>query len=202
MFLESDLLARVPKVVMIRGPYLENVQMDSGKPFIISAKGDTVHRDISRFLKISFANMPRHNTENNHARRLTARLTYRDDKGKILVQPIYGRWSNSDQPKTTEDLKQLFFWELDSSGKPEPLDVAFKIDSEKHCYAYNSDCYFVPNLKKPEFQLTSNVIDVLVELRGERVKRNFRIRFFNDGENSPLRLDENNLSLRRLLRSR
>ena len=78
---EGDLFSKVPRVILVGHPYLENVQMISGKPIIISAKGDTVNRNISRFLKITFANSPKHNTENIHARRITVKLTYCDKKG-------------------------------------------------------------------------------------------------------------------------
>ena len=140
--LESDLLSKTPKIVIAKYPYLEDIQMNSGKPIIISSKGDTVNRNVSRFLKIDFANNPVHNTENNHAKRLTAKLTYKDEKGKILIVPIYARWSLSDPPKNRDDIKKLIYYELDSSGKIEPIDIAFKIELENVCYAYNNDCYF------------------------------------------------------------
>lgn len=197
--LEGDLFSKVPRVILVNHPYLENVQMNSGKPIIISAKGDTVNRNISRFLKIAFANAPKHNTENNHARRITAKLTYSDKNGNILVGPIYARWSLSDPPKTRDDLKKLIFYELDSSGKIEPIDIAFKIDSEGVCYAYNNDCYFESDLKKPDFELKSEIIDVKIELRGERVtRRKFKLRFFNDGKDTPIRIEEHKSLPRRL----
>ena len=104
--------------------------------------------------------------------------------------PIYARWSLSDPPKTRDDLKRLMFYELDSSGKIEPIDIAFKIDSESACYAYNNDCYFEFDLKKPDFELKSEIIDVKIELSGERVKRKFKLRFYNDGKGNPIRIAE------------
>ncbi len=187
--LEGDLFSKVPRVVLACQPYIENVQMNSVKPIIISAKGDTVNRNISRFLKIAFANTPKHNTENNHAKRITAKLTYCDKKGNKLVGPIYARWSLSESPKTREDLSRLIFYELDSSGKIEPIDIAFKIDSEGECYAYNNDCYFESDLKKTDFELKSEIIDVKIDLSGERVKRKFKLRFYNDGKDTPIRIE-------------
>jgi hypothetical protein len=200
ILLEGDLLSKIPKISIAIPPYLEDVQMNSGKPIIVSSKGETVNRNISKFLKIAFANTPKHNTEKNHAKRITAKLTYRDKKGNILVGPIYARWSLSDQPKNADDLKRLIFYELDSSGKIEPIDVAFKIYSEDICYAYNNDSYFHPDLKNPEFELKSNVIDVKIELSGERVnrKRIYKFRFYNDGKNVPIRIEERKSWLKRL----
>jgi hypothetical protein len=197
ILIESDLISRTPRVRMASDPYLDFVQMNSGKPIIISPKGDTIGRNISRFVKVSFANVPKHNTENNHATRVTARLTYFDEKGRKLVGPIYARWSNSIPPKTRDDLRDIIYYQLDSSGKPEPIDIAFKIDSEGSCYAYNNEAYFASDLKVPEFEIKVPVVNVKIELRGERVNRNFKMQFRNDGTNTPIRITEHISWLRR-----
>lgn len=190
VLIESDLISRTPRIIMAREPYIELVQMNSGKTIIISSKGDTVGRNISRFAKFSLANEPRHNTENNHAKRITAKLTYFDEAGNKLVGPIYARWSNSVPPKTRADLGQAIFHQLDSSGKPEPIDIAFKIDSEDSCYAYNNEAYFASDLKVLGFEMKEQVINVKIDVRGERVKRKFKMRIFNDGVGKPLRIEQ------------
>ena len=185
--LENDLWQRKPNVIIHHGPYLENVQLSSGKPIIISEKGETVQREISRFAKLAFSNNPKHNTELNHAKRVTAKLTYRDESGTVLVGPIYARWSNSDQPKNLEDIKnkRLLFRQLDSGGVPEPIDLALKIDSEAVCFAYNNDSYLF-SLKHPEYRMTANVIYVEILLTGERIKKKYFCKIINGGKNIPL----------------
>jgi hypothetical protein len=202
VLIESDLISKTPRVKMARDPYLDFVQVNSGKPIIISPRGDTIGRNISRFVKFSFANTPKHNTENNHATRLTARLTYFDEKENMLLGPIYARWSNSTPPKTRDDLKDVIYYQLDSSGKPEPIDIAFKIDSEGSCYAYNNEAYFASDLKVPEFEIKAAVVNVKIELRGERVNRNFKMQFRNDGVNTPIRITERTSWFQRWRRKR
>lgn len=203
ILLEGDLFSKVPKIVIAINPYIEDILMNSGKQIFVSSKGETVNRNVSKFIKIAFANRPRNNTENNHAKRITAQLTYTDEKGNVLVGPIYARWSLSDQPKNSDEIKNLIFHHLDSSGKIEPIDIAFKIYSEDVCYAYNNNSYFFPDLKNPAFEIRSSVINVKVELIGERVNRKkiYKFRFYNDGKNSPIRLDEQKSFLKKLLRA-
>lgn len=186
--IEGDLFSRVPKITIARRPYIEKIRMTSGKPIIVSPKGETAREGISNFVKVAFANTPKNNNENNHAKRVTARITYLDQKRHVLVGPIYARWSNSSQPRSRDDIKSLIYQELDSGGKPEPIDLAYKIESEPFCYAYNNDSYFMPDFKCPEFELRESIINIEVKLTGERVNRTYKYMIFNDGKDTPIRL--------------
>lgn len=183
--LENIISSKTPRIIPYEPPCVTDIPFSEVRWFVFN---DTIMN--YQMAKISFANNPKINTELNHAKGLNAQLIYKDVDGKILVGPIYAHWSNSDGPTDKEDAlsNRLIYEDLDSSGVPKSIYLAVKNISSKSCYAFSDLSYF-DGFENPAFCLEPDVIDLDIILKGERVKKVFRCRIYNDGENFPLRIE-------------
>jgi len=183
--LENIIFLKTPRIILHEPAHVTSIPFSEVRWFVFH---DTIMN--YQIAKISFANNPNINTELNHANGLNAQLFYKDVEGNILVGPIYGHWSNSDGPRNKEDAlnNRLIYENLDSSGVPKSIYLAIKNLSSKSCYAFSDLSYF-EGFENQTFCLDSNVIDLVIILKGERVKEVFKCRIYNDGENFPLRIE-------------
>jgi len=184
--LERILSSRKPKIEIHESPYITELPFNEER-WIISSDLEGMDNKIA---KIAFINNPKNNTELNHAKRLSAQLTYRDINGNKLFGPVYAHWSNSDIPKEKIDVmsKRFIYRDLDSSGACDSIYLAIKNESSKWCYAFTDESY-LEGFENPKFCLNSNIIEVEILLKGERVKKIFKCRIYNDGESTPLRIE-------------
>lgn len=183
--LENILFSKTPKIVVHTPPFVTKLPFSEARWFALH---DTIFD--YQIASISFANKPKRNTELNHAIGLNAQLTYKDVDGNILVGPIYAHWSNPNKPSNKKEAldDRFIYEELDSSGVPKSIYLAIKNLPNKSCYAF-SNLSYIEGFENPDFCLDSKIIDLDISLKGERVKKYFRCRIYNDGENFPLRIE-------------
>ena len=144
-----------------------------------SPKGETVKHREAYFAAVVFRNELKNPTERNHANNVWATLTYYDKKKMLLIDPIDGRWSGSDHPKSPRDIQGLLRRRIRSDGSNETLDVAIKPYGQEKWYAYNNNNCFFDNMVDDSHLLISSEVNVRITLSGERVKKSFWIRIKN-----------------------
>ncbi len=135
--------------------------------------------EYGTFVKAVFANNPERRTSENAAKNVSAKITYYDSRGQLLIGPIYGRWSDSDEPKTSIDIQHLINANILSNGTPRRLDLFMKFPDEEFCYAYNNDSYFFENWRHINYKLVGNQFLIEVVLIGERVEKGYWFTVYN-----------------------
>jgi len=164
---------------------------------LLSPKGETIKARSAHFVMAVFRNEPKYGTENNHANKVWASISYFDIKGNLLIGPIDGRWSGSDHPKTRNDIDGLLRRQISSDGSNVTLDIAMKPHHQNSWYAYNNNNYFFDNMIDDTRQLKTNVVNVKINLSGERVKKTFWVRI-NNMNNGGIQIEKRNFITRRL----
>ena len=189
--LESILSSRIPNIV-IRKLFTTRISLGNSLTWQVSTgySEDYNSSGIHRIARMSLANEPKHSTEFNHAKRVAVELTYKAGNGKILLGPIYGRWSNTDRPSSQSEYKEdkYIFQNLDSSGLSKSIDLAYKMDSSNRCYAF-SNVNYIECINYYPFWLKEEKIIIEILLIGERVKKKFKCALYNDGEGNPIRVE-------------
>ncbi len=154
--------------------------MLSKKPFILSEKGEQVKSRETYYAQAIFINEPKKGTEKNHGNNVRAILTYYDDKGNIEHDSLVGRWAGSAEPQSNNHIQEIIRRRIRSDGSNETLDIVSKPEDGNSWYVYTNENYKFQNMIDESLKLTSKVIDVCIELRGDRVKRYFWVRIRNE----------------------
>jgi len=121
---------------------------------------------------MTFANNPKIRSEQSTARNVVAGLTYYDQSGHALMNSIFGRWGDTDQPASRPLLastRDLLGVDIEANGSPRELNLAIKHQSENTIYAYNNDSVHAQGWKRPDFAINENRIFIHVRLTGENV---------------------------------
>jgi hypothetical protein len=190
--LQRILTSKSPSIQLVRA-YTHEGKAWSKKPYAISPKGDTTIDYPAYYVHAEFANSPKYGTELNHANGVRAKLTFYDAEGRVLIEPIDGRWASSDEPKHPREIPSLVRVQIKSDGKPESLGFVFKPVGEAHWYVFSNDNYFFPNLRDDSLELTEQIVDVHIELTGERVHKDFWLHLYNEGKDGGIRVEKHRL---------
>jgi len=200
--LNDALTAKIPSVRLV-GVFVTDSATYSEMPLIIAPIGEErTLKKPTQFAHAQIANRPRQGTEQNHANNVVALLTYYDVTGRLLLGPIEGRWSGSDAPSTPGDIQKLIRRQIRSDGLIENLDIASKAVGSKRWYAFNNQCYFFSGMVHDGYELLSDVVDVHIELRGERVRRDSWVRMYNYGKDGGIRIEQRRSWLMKIVNRR
>jgi len=124
-------------------PFMENSAFMREATSGVSIGGDV--------LRIDVCNKPKNPTEENHAKSVSAIITYYDCNGRFLINKSRGRWASGEYPKSSKSISKVLPIEISSSGSPEKLDLAIMtqlMDMKKEVYAFNNELLFVESEKK------------------------------------------------------
>lgn len=188
--LERLISDKTPNVIIHKKPHIEELSLRNELLWLVSQNSEEISSgDIHQVARISFANVPKNNTEQNHARRVSAKLIYKDTHGKIILGPIYARWTNSDIPRKRSDYKKdkFIFQHLDSAGLSRSIDLAYKMVSSDRCYAF-SNINYIEDINYSPFWIKEKSFYIEIILTGERLNKRFTCEVYNDGKGKPLRV--------------
>ncbi len=166
----EEYYANIPNIQFVEFEISPNVGMRRTRPSQLSPSGQYSEMEYGTFFKAVFVNNPKRRMAENIANNVSARITFFDSNEQLLIGPIFGRWSDSDEPKTSVDIPKLINASILSNGTPRKLDLFMKFSEDEFCYAYNNDSYFFENWRHVNFKLTPDKFFIHVELIGERVE--------------------------------
>ena len=169
----EEIYANIPNIEFVEWEINPNVGMRRTRPSKVSPSGQYSAMEYGMFFKAVFANNPKRRTHENTANNVSAKLTFYDVDERLLIGPIFGRWSDSDEPKTSTDIPKLINAQILSNGTPLKLDLFMKFPEDEFCYAYNNDSYFFDNWRHVNHKLSAERFYIHVELVGERVEKEF-----------------------------
>jgi len=198
IMLERIMWARTPSIKLKR-TYVNESDMWTKLPIIISAKEEKIKTRPTYFAHAVFVNEPKRGTEQNHANDVRIVLTYYDKRGQVILDKIDGRWSGSDFPETPNDIQRVIRRRIRSDGSNETIDIALKPKNSETWYAKTNQNYFFNDMIDDSFRLHADVVDVNMELRGERVHRDFWVRMHNKGKDNGIIIEERKSWLKRLI---
>jgi len=184
----EEIYASIPNIEIVECEIIPNVGMRRTRSSQVSPSGQYSAMEYGTFFNAVFANNPRRRTSENTANNVSARITYYDVDEQLLVGPIFGRWSDSDEPKTSIDIPRLINASILSNGTPRKLDLFMKFQDDEFCYAYNNDSYFFENWRHVNYKLTAETFLIHVELIGERVEKDFWFTAYNNDKGKHLRV--------------
>ncbi len=169
----EEFYANLPNIQFVESEIIPNVGMRRTRPSQLSPSGKYSEMEYGIFFKAVFANNPKRRTAENTANNVSAKITFFDSNEHLLIGPIFGRWSDSDEPKTSIDIPKLINANILSNGTPRKLDLFMKFPEDEFCYAYNNDSYFFENWRNLNYKLIQENFSIHVELIGERVEKEF-----------------------------
>ncbi len=183
--LESVLSSKTPNIVIHEGPYIVE-WMIMPKSWYVSGSENQVHREVPKFALVSFSNEPKIPTELNHAKKLTVKLIYNNNKGDIIVGPIYANWGGFVDDSGNRKQTDYIFHDLESNGFPKAIIFAIKYDSSESCFAFNYDNFHNYYRTNHDYAMTAREINVEIHITGERVNKKFNCTLINNGIGFPL----------------
>ena len=196
--LEKIIWSKTPNI-RLNKTYINEGDLWTTLPLIISAKEEKTKTRSTYFAHAIFVNEPKYGTEQNHAHNVRIILTFYNRKGKVLLDKIDGRWSGSDRPETPNDIQNVNRRRIRSDGSNETIDIALKPKDSEYWYAKNNQNYFYNNMIDDRFLLPSNLVDVNIELRGERIRKDFWVRMYNQGKDNGIIIEKRESWLKRFI---
>jgi hypothetical protein len=184
----EEIFANIPNIEFVEWEINPNVEMRRTRPSPVTPSGQYSAIEYGTFCKVVFANNPKRRTSENTANNVSAKITFYDADEKLLIGPIYGRWSDSDEPKTSIDIPSLINANILSNGTPFKLDLFMKFPEDEFCYAYNNDSYFFENWRHVNYKLTAERFFIHIELIGERVEKDFWFSVYNKDRGKQLQI--------------
>jgi len=125
------------------------------------------------FIGAKFSNRPGNFFPNAIAKDVRGKISFYS-AGKLILGPIDGRWSDSDQPMDMSKSRTQLLGADFGLEQNHALDIAF-LDSSGKFYAWNNDSY--PTIKHPRHDLGGDEISTVVRLVGPWVDETFRFTF-------------------------
>jgi hypothetical protein len=184
----EELNSNIPNIQFVEWEIVPNVGMRRTRPSQVSPSGQYSAVEYGTFFKVVFANNPKRRTPENTANNVSARVSFYDSDEHLLIGPIFGRWSDSDEPKTSTDIPRLINAKILSNGTPRKLDLFMKFPEDEFCYVYNNDSYFFENWRHVNYKLTLAKFFIHVELIGERVEKDFWFTAYNKDKGMHLQI--------------
>ncbi|MBI4739013.1 hypothetical protein HY772_05645 [Candidatus Woesearchaeota archaeon] len=114
----EEYYANIPNIQFAQFEITPNIELRRTKPSQLAPSGQYSTKERGIFFKVVFANNPKRRTPENTANNVSARVTFYDATEHLLVGPIFGRWSDSDEPKATTDIPKLINANILSNGTP------------------------------------------------------------------------------------
>ncbi len=171
-------------------------QIEQARPHIVPRQPDPeyiepVHiqtignvTNVVSFIKVRFVNLPTGLPfPNSVAHDVRAKVRFFEPvPGGRLLLAIEGIWDGSDQQgirhwqQHRNDLLKMEF----GIEEEHSLDIAFRDDETGELYAFNSDNYGYPQMKKPEHLLAGQHFFVRISLLGPWVDEAFEFLIAND----------------------
>lgn len=124
------------------------------------------------FAHVKFRNNPRMPTDEAIAKHVVAEISFFDNEFGILLNSIYGRWADTDQPGTLSPfapIRDLCQVDFEPNGLPRVLDIALKYPEHECCHAFNNDSCRSREWILPEFALQGDRFPIRIALRGANV---------------------------------
>lgn len=142
----------------------------------------------STFLHLRIKNNPSPLAGNDaEAINVRAHITFYDEDGEDCFL-IEGRWSDTPQPpmvykspvvtqQPTSDFTRVNF----TIGQIQELAIAFKRAGDKVCYPFNHENYQYQDFRNVRRTLSGKKFTAIVEVRGQRVHKRWKLTFENVG---------------------
>ena len=199
---QEEHYSKTPNIQFVNWEIIPNVKMVRTRPSKISLNKQYSATESGIFVHAVFANNPKRRTPENTANNVSAKITYYNSEDHPMIDDtffgsFYGRWSDSDEPKTSNDTVRLINTNILSNGTPRKLDLFMKFPDDEFCYAYNNDSYFFENWRHVNYKLTGDLFYIKVELIGERVNEHFWFTVHTENKGKHIRLTEGKNKSRR-----
>jgi hypothetical protein len=144
------------------------------------------------FAHAKFCNRATAYTVEAKASDVTAEISFYSDEGKLILDRIYGRWGDVEQPKEAfAPIRPFAKVEFEPTGYPHELDIAMKYKEDENCYAFNNETYFSGrDWRVPKFLLRGNKFRIKVNLKGvPMVDKEWWFMLYNEGVGKGMRIE-------------
>jgi hypothetical protein len=189
--LQEENISKMPQIELINVEIIPNVILHKSRPTRLTPSGKYSKEEKGIFFHVVFENNPKKRTSENTANNVSAKVTYFDKNDRLLLGPIYGRWSDSGEPINPIDKVKLINTNILSNGTPRMLDLFMKFTEDEFCYAYNNDSYFFENWRHENYKIEEDIFFIQVELIGERLEKEFWFTVYNIEKGNDIRLSWN-----------
>lgn len=163
MDLQLALTDRRPNIILEQDPIPYDV--------LAGKQQDTIFSPTSafNFVSISFSNRPKTRTNQNHAQKLRAEITFLDENNKPLFDTIQGRWSQMEHaPKVSKSqIEEIESITLPNNGGARSVDLLIKYPEDEFCFAYNNTAYNYQFFTNPNLQIKKKRFFVRLVLMAE-----------------------------------